>query len=83
MDILLPYFPDALAVSSRVIVTVVLAAFIAPLYSARSLASRGIIYASWISVVAYVAWFSCTTYMHAKHITVPITPSASFGKLWH
>ena len=57
VDMLLPYFPDVLSIPSRAIATVILAAFIAPLYSARSLGARSIIYASWISLAAYVAWF--------------------------
>lgn len=83
VDLLLPYSPDVLPIPSRVIATVILAAFIAPVYSARSLASRSIIYASWLSIVTYAAWFTCTTYMHAKHILVPVAKSASLGNLWH
>ena len=80
---LLPYFPDALSVSSRIILTIIVAAFIAPVYSAHSLASRSVVYASWISVACYVIWFFCTTYMHAKHIMVPVAFSSSLGKLWY
>ncbi|KAI0763595.1 hypothetical protein BD413DRAFT_483917 [Trametes elegans] len=83
VDFLLPFLPDVLALPSRLITTLVLAAFIAPLYSARSLGSRGIIYASWLSIAAYVAWFSCTSYMHAKGLLVPVVESATLGELWH
>ncbi|KAI0754736.1 hypothetical protein C8Q80DRAFT_1140665 [Daedaleopsis nitida] len=83
VDILLPYFPDVLSIPSRVIATVILAAFIAPIYAARSLASRRVVYASWVSVAAYAAWFACTTYMHANRILVPVSEPTSLGKLWH
>ncbi|TBU44418.1 hypothetical protein BD309DRAFT_1000494 [Dichomitus squalens] len=82
VDMLLTYFPDVLTVPSRLITTIVLVAFIAPLYSARSLGSKGIIYASWVSITAYAAWFACTIYMHTKHIVEPIAYSSSLGKLW-
>lgn len=82
MDCLLPFVPDVLAVPSRIITTLVFAAFIAPLYSSRSLESRGVVYSSWFSIVAYAAWFSCTAYMHAKDMLVPVGYSATLGKLW-
>ncbi|KAI0330492.1 hypothetical protein GY45DRAFT_1208512, partial [Cubamyces sp. BRFM 1775] len=82
VDCLLPFLPDVLAIPSRLITTLVLAAFIAPLYSARSLGSRGALYASWLSIAAYAAWFSCTAYMHAKGMLVPIAETATLGKLW-
>ncbi|KAI0357529.1 hypothetical protein OH77DRAFT_1399170 [Trametes cingulata] len=82
VDCILPFLPDVLAIPSRLITTLVLTAFIAPLYSARSLGSRPVIYASWLSVAAYAAWFSCTAYMHAKGTLVPISTSATLGKLW-
>ncbi|KAI0373665.1 hypothetical protein BV20DRAFT_962228 [Pilatotrama ljubarskyi] len=82
VDCILPFLPDVLALPSRLITTLVLAAFIAPLYSARSLDSRGIKYASWLSVTAYAAWFSCTAYMHAEGTLIPIADTATLGKLW-
>ncbi|KAI0699948.1 hypothetical protein C8T65DRAFT_658705 [Cerioporus squamosus] len=83
VDLLLPYFPDVLAVPAREIATLLLAAFIAPLVAARSLGSRAVIYASWASIAAYAVWFACTAYMHAKHILVPVAESSSLGTLWH
>ncbi len=83
MDLLLPYSPDVLAISARAITTLILAAFIAPLVAARTLGSRAVIYASWASIAAYAVWFSCTAYMYAKHILVPVAESSSLGTLWH
>ncbi|KAI0631913.1 hypothetical protein C8Q77DRAFT_1060500, partial [Trametes polyzona] len=82
VDCLLPYVPDVLALPSRLITTLVFATFIAPLYSARSLQSRRVIYASWLSIAAYAAWFACTAYMHAKGVLVPVGNFATLGKLW-
>ena len=82
VDCLLPFLPDVLVIPSRLITTLVLAAFIAPLYSARSLGSRGVLYASWLSIAAYAAWFSCTAYMHAKGMLVPLAENATLGELW-
>ncbi|KAM5539447.1 hypothetical protein V8D89_006899 [Ganoderma adspersum] len=81
-DMLLTYFPNVLAVPSRLVTTIVLVALIAPLCSARTLASKSVVYASWISVGAYAAWFACTIYMYTKHIVEPIAYSSSLGKLW-
>ncbi|TFK91872.1 hypothetical protein K466DRAFT_481848 [Polyporus arcularius HHB13444] len=83
VDLLLPYSPDVLAIPARPITTLILAAFIAPLVAARTLGSRAVIYASWASIAAYAVWFSCTAYMHAKHILVPVAESSSLGTLWH
>ncbi|KAI9058133.1 hypothetical protein FKP32DRAFT_1597205 [Trametes sanguinea] len=83
VDCLLPFLPDVLVIPSRIITTLVLAAFIAPLYSARSLDSRGIVYASWLSIASYAVWFSCTAYMHAKGMLVPVADSATLGELCH
>ncbi|KAI1794966.1 hypothetical protein LXA43DRAFT_1072407 [Ganoderma leucocontextum] len=82
VDMLLTYFPNVLAVSSRLVTTIVLVALIAPIYSARTLASKSVVYASWISVAAYAAWFACTVYMYTRHIVEPIAYSSSLGKLW-
>ncbi|KAH9924302.1 uncharacterized protein BXZ73DRAFT_50582 [Epithele typhae] len=82
VDLLLPCFPDALVIPSRAIATIILAAFVAPIYAATSLASRRVVRTTWISVVVYVAWFSVTTYMHAKHIMVPTWNPQSLGQLW-
>lgn len=82
VDMLLTYFPNVLAVPSRLVTTIVLVTLIAPVYSARTLASKAVIYASWISVGTYAAWFACTIYMYTKHIVEPIAYSSSLGKLW-
>ena len=82
VDMLLTYFPNVLAVPSRLVTTIVLVTLIAPVYSARTLASKAVIYASWISVGTYAAWFACTIYMYTKHIVEPIAYSLSLGKLW-
>ncbi|KAI0667744.1 hypothetical protein C8Q78DRAFT_981745 [Trametes maxima] len=82
VDSLLPFLPDVLAVPSRLITTLVLAAFIAPLYSARSIGHRGVVYASWLSLAAYAAWFSCIAYMHTAGALMPVADAATLGKLW-
>ncbi|CDO69910.1 hypothetical protein BN946_scf184884.g69 [Trametes cinnabarina] len=82
VDCLLPFLPDVLVIQSRLITTLILAAFLAPLYAARSLNSRSVVYASWLSVASYAVWFSCTAYMHAKDMLVPVAASATLGELW-
>jgi hypothetical protein len=64
VDALLPLVPShALA---RVLLTATLALALLPLYAARSLAAKRIIYATWASFFAYLTWLGAVSYAHAK-----------------
>ncbi|KAH9948870.1 hypothetical protein B0H21DRAFT_206093 [Amylocystis lapponica] len=78
-DILLPLVPKELTQASM---TIILAVAASPLYFGRSLASKRVIYATWLSVASWVAWFSCTAYARGKGIAVPTGNSTSLGVLW-
>ncbi|KDQ62612.1 hypothetical protein JAAARDRAFT_171126 [Jaapia argillacea MUCL 33604] len=81
VEVLLPLFPDNLAVSYRVIVTAVLAILVLPLYAASSLASRRIIYAAWTSIAAYVLWLCFVVYSSA-HGTLTGGFTLPTGSTW-
>ena len=64
VDALLPLVPaHALA---RVLLTAGLALALLPLYAARSLAAKRIIYATWVSFLAYLTWLGVVSYAHLK-----------------
>lgn len=64
VDALLPLVPaHALA---RVLLTTGLALALLPLYAARSLAAKRIIYATWASLLAYLTWLGVVSYAHLK-----------------
>ncbi|KAH9841783.1 uncharacterized protein C8Q71DRAFT_738799 [Rhodofomes roseus] len=82
VDVLLPFLPGKLVLPSDVTVTLVLALIIAPLYFAQSLGVARVIYATWASLAAYVAWFICTAYSHSQGILPRRAAPVSAGALW-
>lgn len=82
MDVLLPLLPEKLLLPSRILTTLVLALAISPISLPPSLAAGRVIYATWISIATYAAWFGCTAYSHAKGTLAVNTSSTSLGSLW-
>ena len=79
VDTLLPLVPEhALA---RVLLTVGLALVLLPLYAARSLAAKRIIYATWASLLAYLTWLGVISYARLKG-TSPRLHWERPGVLW-
>ncbi|KAI9512386.1 hypothetical protein F5148DRAFT_1162905 [Russula earlei] len=66
VDALIPLIPARSPAIARGLITVVLTFALLPLYAARSLASKRIIYATWASFVAYLIWLGATSYAHIK-----------------
>lgn len=62
--VLLPLFPNPLAIPARIVLTVALSLVILPLLLAQSLASKRVVYATGLSLVTYVAWLGFVTYAH-------------------
>ncbi|KAI0795249.1 hypothetical protein BC629DRAFT_1581827 [Irpex lacteus] len=89
-DALAPLFPSYLftAVSSRVVITLVLTAIVLPLsiLPATSLGTPTVLWPSWISVAAFVAWVAGTAYAHAHGISLisrkDSQAEGSLGSLW-
>jgi hypothetical protein len=79
VDGLLPLVPaHALA---RVLLTAGLAIALLPLYAARSLAAKRIIYATWASFSAYLLWLGVVSYAHLKEPSSEL-PWQRPGVLW-
>ncbi|KAF9560903.1 hypothetical protein CPC08DRAFT_707773 [Agrocybe pediades] len=55
---------------------------VAYLSYARSLNYRRIQYATWLSVVTYVAWLGCTIYAHSQGLLEPKSGWLGFGSVW-
>jgi hypothetical protein len=64
VDALLPLVPSHTL--ARVLLTAALALAVLPLYAARSLAAKRIIYATWASFFAYLTWLGVVSYAHVK-----------------
>ncbi|KAJ6462013.1 hypothetical protein C8R47DRAFT_101020 [Mycena vitilis] len=82
VHIILPLLPEDLALPPRPILTAVFALALLPLVSARSLASKRIVYATWTSVATYIIWFICVAIAHAQG-TLQINPGwLRMGTFW-
>ncbi|KZT67230.1 hypothetical protein DAEQUDRAFT_812944 [Daedalea quercina L-15889] len=82
VDVLLPLLPERLFLPSNVTVTLVVALIVAPLYFAQSLGIARVIYATWVSLAAYAAWFICTAFSHSRGFFVKGDVPLSIGALW-
>ncbi|KAH9997923.1 hypothetical protein BJV77DRAFT_982259 [Russula vinacea] len=66
VDALLPLIPVHSPPVARGLVTVTIALVLLPLYAAPSLAAKRIIYATWVSFLAYLTWLGVVSYAHVK-----------------
>ncbi|KAL0960967.1 hypothetical protein HGRIS_005964 [Hohenbuehelia grisea] len=79
---ILPLVPDVLSIPSKFLMTVIFAVLLLPISTAQSLASKRIIYCTWISVCLYLIWFICVAVAHA-HGTLRVSPHwQNMGTLW-
>ena len=82
VDALLPLVPAHSVPLARGILTASIALVLLPLYGARSLAAKRIIYATWASFLAYLTWLGAITYAHVNGtLTTDLHPERP-GVLW-
>ena len=74
---------DGLVLSSRVIVTLILAVIILPFALASSLASKAVLYGTWISVGAYIVWFGSVIFAYSRGTLYANPQWSQMGALWH
>ncbi|VDC00735.1 unnamed protein product [Peniophora sp. CBMAI 1063] len=74
---------DGLIVSSRVIVTVILAVIILPFALSSSLGSKAVLYGTWISVGAYIIWFGSVIFAYSRGTLYANPQWSQMGALWH
>lgn len=65
-----------------VLTVLILGIVIAYLSYARSLASRRVVYATWLSIATYTAWLGCTIYAHAHGLQEVQTGWLGAGSAW-
>ncbi|KAI0300312.1 hypothetical protein BC826DRAFT_905657 [Russula brevipes] len=65
-DALLPFVPAHIVAFPRGLLTAAFAFALLPLYAARSLAAKRIIFATWASFLAYLIWLGAVSYAHVK-----------------
>ncbi|KAI0058266.1 hypothetical protein BV25DRAFT_1891581 [Artomyces pyxidatus] len=82
VDVVLPYIPTKWSFPSRIVLTVVYALFILPLYLAPSLGARRLVYGTWASLLAYFLWFGAVSFAHAKGALVANPDWPHMGALW-
>lgn len=82
VEILLPQFPETLVLPTRPVLTFILASAVLLLSSAKSLASKRIVYATWLSVFTYIALLSCLSFAYT-HGTLQSNPNQlRLGTFW-
>ncbi|KAK7048562.1 hypothetical protein R3P38DRAFT_2505516 [Favolaschia claudopus] len=82
VHIILPLLPGNFLLPPRPILTVAFALVLLPLVSAPTLASKRIVYATWASILTYIAWFICVAIAHAQG-TLEVNPGwLRMGALW-
>ncbi|EMD40155.1 hypothetical protein CERSUDRAFT_112364 [Gelatoporia subvermispora B] len=81
-DVLLPLLPAKLLLPTNFMVTFALALIMAVFFFSPSLATGRVIYATWLSIVAFIAWLSTMAYAHAKGMLTFQASSTSLGTLW-
>ncbi|OCH88672.1 hypothetical protein OBBRIDRAFT_734006 [Obba rivulosa] len=81
-DALIPLLPTRLLLPSNITTTLLLALIILPLYYSPSLGKAKVVYATWTSIAAFVAWMACMAYTHAKGMVTAQASSSSLGSLW-
>ncbi|KDR83024.1 hypothetical protein GALMADRAFT_152014 [Galerina marginata CBS 339.88] len=62
--------------------TLLVGLLVAYLSFARSLHSRRIVYATWLSFAAYLAWLGCTIYAHSHGMLESSTGWLGAGSIW-
>lgn len=81
VQILLPLLPYTSSIS-RLLLTTVLALIIFPLSLAQSLASKRIVYPTWLSLVTYITWLGCIIYAYTRGIPLAHSGWLRMGTVW-
>ncbi|KAF9468646.1 hypothetical protein BDZ94DRAFT_1183506 [Collybia nuda] len=80
--VLLPVLPESSVLPTQPLLAIALALVVFPLTLAQSLASKRVIYSTWLSIASYMAWLGCVAYAHTRN-TLQIEPDwVKMGALW-
>ncbi|CCM06289.1 uncharacterized protein FIBRA_08540 [Fibroporia radiculosa] len=81
-DVLVPLFPDRLVLPTYIAIILLLAVIISPFYFSPNLGISRVVYTTWASLAAFVAWIICIAYTHASSTIASNASSNSLGTLW-
>lgn len=82
VQVLLPLLDNTVSITTRLGLTAIFAIIILPLSFAQSLASKPIVYTTWLSLVTYVAWLACITYAYLNKIPLVNSGWLRAGTFW-
>ncbi|KAF8160866.1 hypothetical protein B0H34DRAFT_795722 [Crassisporium funariophilum] len=83
VHLLQPLLPRKLSpVVTYLISTLVLGTVVGYLSYAKSVMSRRIVYATWLSIVTYIVWISCLVYAHAHGLLQVHSGWLGTGSFW-
>ncbi|KAF8645157.1 hypothetical protein AX16_007985 [Volvariella volvacea WC 439] len=79
---LLPFVSEDLGLPTQPVLVAILAIALTPFVTSKSLASPGVVYTAWFSVVAFVAWLSCVSYAYTQGNLEVNPDSIKLGAFW-
>ncbi|EEB95915.1 hypothetical protein MPER_05040, partial [Moniliophthora perniciosa FA553] len=80
--LLVPLLTDDLPTVTPTVLCFILGFFLFPFCLGQSLASRTIIYSTWISIATYIVWFILVAYAHSKGALKVSESWLRMGTLW-
>ncbi|KAG6817001.1 hypothetical protein H0H87_000896 [Tephrocybe sp. NHM501043] len=82
VQVLLPLLPHGTSLSLQLGLSAIFTLSITPLSFAQSLASKRIVYTTWLSVGTYIVWLACITYAYVHHIPLGNGGWLRMGTFW-
>ncbi|KAG6828578.1 hypothetical protein H0H92_007508 [Tricholoma furcatifolium] len=82
VHVLLPLLPNGNSIALQLGLTALFSLAVSPLSFAQSLASRRILYTTWLSLAAYIIWLACTTYAYIHNVSLGNEGWLRTGTFW-
>lgn len=80
--VLHPLLPNSPSTTLSLGLTMIFALAVLPLSFAQSLASKRVVYATWLSIVTYIAWLGCIIYAYIHQIPLANSGWLRTGTFW-
>ncbi|KAK7028104.1 hypothetical protein VNI00_014919 [Paramarasmius palmivorus] len=80
--LLVPLLTDDLPTVTPTVLSFIIGFFLFPFCFGRSLASRTVVYSTWLSIAAYILWFISVVYAHSKGVLKVSESWLKMGTLW-
>ncbi|KAG6836837.1 hypothetical protein H0H93_002517 [Arthromyces matolae] len=82
VHLLLPILPNEASKAFQLGLTAIFAVALIPLSFAQSLASKRIVYTTWLSLATYLIWLACVTYAYVQRIPLENAGWLRMGAFW-